>query len=265
MHALRLYARYAGANVRAQMQYPASFAMQAAAHFLVTAIEFVGIAALFARFGQLRGWTLPEVGLLYGIIGVAFALSEGVARGFDVFGQQVRTGDFDRVLLRPRSAALQVLGQELQLMRVGRLAQATAVLAWSAATLGVAWSPARIALVVAAVLGGACLFGGLWVLQATLCFWTVESIEMVNCATYGGVEAGQFPLTVYKPWFRAVLTFVLPLATINWFPVHALLGRADAPAAPWVGWLSPLAGIAFLLASLLTWRLGVRRYTSTGT
>ena len=68
---------------------------------------------LFDRFKQLRSWTLAEVALFYGLITTAFGLASMIGRGFDVFSRQIVSGDFDRVLLRPRSAALQVSGGEL--------------------------------------------------------------------------------------------------------------------------------------------------------
>lgn len=263
---LRLYARYAAISIRAQLQYRASFILQCIAHFCLTGSEFLGLAALFQRFGSLRGWTLAEVGLFYGTVGVAFALAEAIPRGFDVFSRYIRSGDFDRILLRPRSAAFQVCGHELQLMRIGRLTQALVVLLISAGNLGIHWNLPRLVLLIASILGGACLFSGLFVLQATMCFWTIESIEIVNCATYGGAEAAQFPITIYRPWFRLFFTFVIPLATINYFPAHAILpGRVDPlGSGPTMQWLAPLAGVAFLLLSLQIWRFGVRHYRSTG-
>jgi ABC-2 type transport system permease protein len=266
MNALGLYLRYVSISLRSQMQYRVSFLMQAFSQFLITGSEFLGLAAVFQRFGQIKGWTLPEVGLFYGIISLAFAIAEALPRGFDRFGQLVQSGDFDRVLLRPRSAAFQILGQEFQLMRVGRLVQGLMVLTWATRVLHIAWSVQKIVLLIAAILGGACLFSGLFILQATICFWTVDSIEMVNCTTYGGVEAAQFPLTIYKPWFREIFVFLIPLATINYLPAHAILGRNETTlGAPlWTQYASPLVGVAFLFLSLLVWRLGVRHYRSTG-
>ncbi len=123
LDSFRLYFRYIGISIRGQMQYRASFVMLSAGHFFVTGIEFLGIWAMFDRFGSLRGWSLAEVAMFYGMINVAFACADGFARGFDIFPQMVKSGDFDRLLLRPRSTALQVAAQELQLMRVGRLMQ----------------------------------------------------------------------------------------------------------------------------------------------
>jgi ABC-2 type transport system permease protein len=247
------------------MQYRASFFMRSLAHFLVTGSEFLGFVALFQRFGQINGWTLPQMGLFYGMISISFALTEAVQRGFDIFPNLIKSGDFDRILLRPRSPAFQVLGQEVHLLRVGRFTQALIVLIWSADRLNVSWTAANLLLLVIAIAGGVCLFSGLLILQATLCFWTTESIEIVNCTTYGGVETAQFPVTIYRPWFRALFTFVIPLATINYFPIHAILELNDPLGSTrWIQWTSPLAGLAFLLVCLRAWGVGVKRYTSTG-
>ncbi len=262
---LALYGRYLGISIRSQMQYRASFVMLALGHFLVTAIEFATIWILFDRFGGLRGWSLPEVGLFYGMVNAAFALSDAAARGFDLFGVMVKNGDFDRVLLRPRGAALQVAGQELTLRRVGRLAQGLIVLAWSAARLGVAWTPGRVLLVAATIVSAACLFFGILVLQATAAFWTVETLEMFNCLTYGGVQTTQYPIAIYRTWFRKLFTYVVPLAAVSYFPGLAVLGKVDPLGTGRLFQsLAPLAGPAFLGLSLLVWRLGVRHYQSTG-
>jgi ABC-2 type transport system permease protein len=262
---IRLYFRYIGLSVRSQMQYRGSFIMMTIGHFLTTGIEFAGIWILFQRFGNIRGWSLAEVALCYGIVNIAFSISDATTRGFDMFGLMVKSGEFDRLLLRPRSTALQVAGHELTMRRIGRLTQGLIVLLWSAHSLGLAWSPAKVALTAAAALGGACLFCGLFVLQGTLAFWTVETLEIVNTVTYGGVETAQFPLSIYRPWLRRFFTGVIPLATVSYFPALAILGRgAGSGVPPALQWGAPLAGVAFLLVALQVWKIGVSHYTSTG-
>ncbi|MBC7236832.1 MAG: ABC-2 family transporter protein [Chloroflexi bacterium] len=263
--ALCLYGRYVAISIRSQMQYRASFAMLAAGHFLSTGIEFLGVLVLFDRFGSLQGWGLPEVALFYGMVNVSFAVAEGVGRGFDTFARLVRGGDFDRLLLRPRGTALQVAGQEIDLLRIGRFSQGLFVLVWASMALGVEWNGARIGLLLLAVLGGACFFVGLFVLQATMCFWTTESLEIVNTVTYGGVEAGQFPLSVYRDWLQRLFTFIVPLGLVTYFPAIAILGRED-PLGTTRGfqYAAPLIGVAFLCLALRVWRFGERHYRSTG-
>jgi ABC-2 type transport system permease protein len=157
------------------------------------------------------------------------------------------------------------MGYEFTLRRVGRFSQGTAVLVWGAYAADVAWTPGRLALLIAAILGGACMFLGLIMIQAVMAIWTTEPLEIMNAFTYGGVYAAQYPLSVYRAWFRRFFTFIIPLAFVNYIPALTILGRADAASGiACLGWLSPLPGIAFLLVALRIWRFGVRHYCSTG-
>jgi len=263
--ALRLYLRYASFSLREQMEYRANAILAVIGQLFLHGVEFLAIWSLFDRFGSLREWSLPEVALLYGMANVSMALATAVSRGFDVFDTLVKSGGFDRLLLRPRSTALQVTAQHLQFSRLGRLIQGTAVLVWAVSALDVSWGIANSALLAAAVLGGACLFTGIFVLQATMCFWTTESLEIVNTVTYGGLETAQYPLPIYARWFRRFFTFVIPLACMNYLPFVGITGGPDPLGAPaWAPWLSPLAGPLFLYGALHVWRIGVRHYRSTG-
>jgi ABC-2 type transport system permease protein len=253
LDALRLYRHYAVVSIRGQLQYPASFVMSATGIFLVTASEFFAVWALFDRFGQVRGWTLPEIALFYGMISITWALCDAIARGFDVFDTMIKAGNFDRILLRPRSTVLQLLGQEVTL------------LGYAAAAGTIDWTLGRVVLLVASIACGVCAFLGVVVLQATSAFWTVEGLEVWNAFTYGGVTMSQYPLAIYRSWFRALFTYVIPLGCVSYFPGLAILGRADPLGAPaFVGWIAPLAGPVFLILCLQVWRIGVRHYRSTG-
>jgi ABC-2 type transport system permease protein len=254
-----------GASVRSQMEYPGSFLMLAFGHLVITAVEFAGIALLFTRFGSLKGWSLAEVAVLYGMVNVSFAIAEAASAGFDRFGDLLKSGEFDRILLRPRAAELQVAGYELTLRRVGRLAQGLALLAWGLARAPRGVGPGGLALVAAGVASGVCLFYGLLVFQAALAFLTTETLEAMNILTYGGVEMAQYPLEIYHPGLRRFFTWVVPLAAANYLPAVAALGRVD-PAGSGLLFqcVSPLLGLAFLGAGLVAFRLGTRRYESTG-
>ncbi len=79
-------------------------------------------------------------------------------------------------------------------------------------------------------------------------------------------ETGQFPLSIYRPWFRKFFIFVVPLGCVSYFPALAILGREDqAIGSPhWFQCSAPLIGVVFLLISLQVWKFGVRHYRSTG-
>ncbi|MCY6491778.1 MULTISPECIES: ABC transporter permease [Leptolyngbya] len=265
MNALQLYLRYISVSFQAQMQYKVSFLLQLIGQFGGTAIEFFAIWTLFNRFNQLGTWTLAEVALFYGTVNTAFACADAIARGFDLFGKLIRDGGFDRLLLRPRSTVLQLLGTEFTLKRMGRLLQGLAVLGWSLSTLQIPLSLSTVWLLFTAWLGSIALFVGIVIVQATLTFWTIESLEIMNILTYGGVETAQYPFSIYRKWFQRFFTFLIPLACVSYFPLLAVLNKAAEFSVPlWVCYVSPIAGFIFLGVSLKLWRIGERYYCSTG-
>ena len=264
--ALALYTRMIGLSIRGQMQYRASFFLMSFGHFVTTGVEVLGIWVLFERFGGLTPWTLPQVAFFYGVVNISFAFTDALARGFDLFGAQfIKTGNFDRLLLRPRSTVLQIAGHEFTLFRVGRLLQGVIVFVWASHRLEIDWDAARCALLAFTVLATFVFFYGLVILGAVMSFWTTESLEIMNMLTYGGVETAQYPMAIYHKFFQRFFTFVVPLAMVTYFPIVAILHVPDPLGTTrTMQLMAPAAGFVFFGASLLMWRVGVRHYTSTG-
>src|SRR5262249_8869791 len=98
-------------------------------------------------------------------------------------------------------------------------------------------------------------------LQATSAFWTIETLEVWNTFTYGGNYASQYPMAIYRRWFRWFFTAIVPLACTAYLPATAILDRAPLDV---VHALAPAAGVIFLALSLAAWRLGLRKHASTG-
>lgn len=266
MNAVLLYGKYLGVSIRGQMQYRVAFLLMSVGHFVTTGVEALGVWALFDRFGDLTPWTLGEVAVFYGMVNISYAVTDAMTRGFDLFGStMVVTGDFDRLLVRPRSSALQVAGREFSLFRVGRFLQGLIVLTFGLTVVQVEWSFLSAALLLAALVCAVLFFTGLLIFQATISFWTTESLEIMNTLTYGGIETAQYPLSIYKESFVKFFTYVVPLGCVAYFPIVGALGVQDPLGSSLLFQsLAPLAGFVFFLLALGFWTIGVRHYKSTG-
>lgn len=264
MNGFALYWRFIGVSVRSEMLYPTSFLLRLTSQFIVTIIEFGGIYVLFERFRHVRGWSFAEVAVFYAIASIAFAIADGLSRGFDSMGPMlVKTGNFDRVLLRPRSSALQITGREFALSSVGRLAQGLVALVIAVGLLKPEWSALDVALLTWGIAGGTCLFFSLKMMEGVMSFWTTEGLEVANTLTYGGEAAAQYPLDIYAKWFRNLLLYFIPIGCSLYLPVALVLGH-DTGAPVWLAALAPATGFAFLGVALAFWRFGIGHYTSTG-
>ena len=131
--------------------------------------------------------------------------------------------------------------------------------------LDISWSLGKVGFLLVSLVSGTCFFIGLFVIGATSCFWTIQSIEIINIFTNGGIFMGSYPFSIYRWWFRHFFTFIVPLACVNYYPSLFLLEKIAASGASSIGvQLAPFAGFFFLGITMLFWRWGVLHYQSTG-
>jgi ABC-2 type transport system permease protein len=257
------YAQIARLWVRASRAYPVSWAMLVVGGFLITGIDFVGIWVLFQNVDDLGGFDLHEVAFLYGGTGISFAVADLFAGRVERLGQTIRLGRLDQMLVRPVPLLVQVCADEFALRRVSRIAQAGLVFGW--ASTYVDWTASRVLITVLMLVAATVIFVALFVALACIQFWTIDSAEVANAFTYGGNTVTSYPLTVFPSEVLKAMTFVLPLAFVNWYPSLHVLGREDPLGYPeWTQWLSPVVAVLFTAVALLAWRAGVRSYQSTG-
>lgn len=257
---MKLYAKFFSMHLRSVMQYKTSFFLMAIGQFITAFSAFLSVWFLFDKFHQVDGFTFQQVLLCFSVTLMSFSLCEGFFRGFDTFSSMVRNGEFDRVLLRPRNEIFLVLAGKIELSKIGRLFQAFLVLLYAVPASGVEWNLQRVLMLVFMLLGGVCVFCGLFLLYAAICFFTVEGLEFMNIFTDGGREFGSYPMGIYGDGILRFFTFVVPLACFQYWPLLYLLEKSDSL---WC-MLSPLVCIAFLLSCWALWRFGVRHYQSTG-
>ena len=125
---MRLYFKSFALHFKSLLEYKASFIIAFLCQILVVFSYYFIILALFEQFGNVKGFTLYEVLLCFGIIQFGFSFCEVFARGMDTFDKLIVKGDFDRLLLRPRNIILQILCSDADFVKASRLLQAIIVI-----------------------------------------------------------------------------------------------------------------------------------------
>jgi viologen exporter family transport system permease protein len=262
---LRAFTMLAAMWVRVSWTYRASFLVMTAASLVITGIDFVAILVMFGNVDALGGFGLGEVAFLYGATATCLGLADLVVGNVERLGRQVRLGQVDAMMVRPVGLLAQVCAHEFALRRLGRIAQGAAVLAWSLTVVHVAWDPARVAMLGSLVVCGTAIFLGLFVLGAAFQFVSSDASEVANAFTYGGNAMTQYPLTIYPTEVVKALTFLVPVAFVNWYPALFILDVPDPLGLPdWLRFTAPVAAVVVCSLAALGWRAGVRRYRSTG-
>lgn len=204
---LDLYLRLVTIRIRSQMQYRVSFLLDTLTVAVIGITAFISLYLTLERFNGIGGWTIWEVAFLYGMVETAFGTMDMIFSGFDppFFGESIRLGRLDQMLLRPANIYIQVFGSEFVIRRLGRIIQGGGILVLALLNLKIAWNPVKIAYLPLVLLSLVAFFGGLFVIGAAITFWTTESIEVINILTYGGTEMYSYPMHIFPDWLRFFL------------------------------------------------------------
>jgi ABC-2 type transport system permease protein len=263
---LRLYQRLIALQIRAQLQYKINLTFEIISTLGVMCLEFVALLLFFIPFPTLMGWKVGEVALQAAIIAIGFGLADMVGSGLDEFSWLVRRGEFDRVLLRPAGALIQVMGYEFLLRRLGRIIQGLLALGVALALLpNLHWTPDKVLVLLLGVVSGIIVFVSILLIGATICFWSVETTEITNLLFFGGREMLSYPLDIYHQFMQRFFLFVVPIAFSSYVPACYILGKPlPFGLPPALAFFSPLAALFFALVARVLWGFGIRHYESTG-
>jgi ABC-2 type transport system permease protein len=267
-YVLGIYWRMLAIHIRSQMQYRSAFFMETLSTALATFLAFLTLALVLERFDNISGWRLAEIAFLYGMVEAAFGVMDMIFSGYDPanFGTRVRMGSFDQMLLRPISLTLQVFGSDFQTRRLGRIFQGLLVLGFAFSQLQIEWTILKLIYLPVVAASLIAFFGGLFIIGATITFWTIESIEFMNIFTYGGSEMMSYPMNIYPPPLIRFFTFIVPAIFLNYSPALYFLDKPDPLGLPgFAPFLAPAAGFGVLAAAMAFWKYGIRHYQSTGT
>jgi ABC-2 type transport system permease protein len=115
------------------------------------------------------------------------------------------------------------------------------------------------------LLCGMGIFAAVFVLGAAFQFVANDAVELQSAFTHGGRFLTQYPMSIYGREAVRALTFVLPMAFINWQPALYVLDRPDPTGLPsFLRFGAPVVAPVLLALAGLAWRTGLRRYRSTG-
>ncbi|MCK2215980.1 ABC transporter permease [Actinomadura sp. ATCC 31491] len=260
---VRTYVLLAWTWTRAAAAYPASFWLMTVLGLAVAVTDVAVILVVFANTTTLAGFSREEVLFLYGAAGLPFTLCDMFVSNIDRVSQHIKAGTLDTFLIRPAGAWLQLATDRFTATRIGRVLQAGGVLGYALTALGP--DPGRLWMLPVMIATGVVIFTSLWTLAGALQFVLTGAPEVVNSFTYGGFQLTQYPMSIYGRDLVRGVTYVLPLAFVNWQPALYVLDRADPFGTPgFTRFLGPVAAAVLALLAALAWRQGIRHYRSTG-
>jgi ABC-2 type transport system permease protein len=255
---LKLIWLFARLSVQDDVAYRLDFLAHALLSLFQLLAELIGIWTIFSNTRSLAGWNAVQVLALLGVFRVMVGIiGMLISPNMRTIMEDIRDGKLDYAILRPVNTQFLVSVRRVVLWRLNDILLGLGLVAVSIAMSGGAGlSPARVALFAVMLAAGVTIIYSFWLVLATMAIWftRINNIEMVFWNVF---EAGRYPVTIYRPWVRWGLTYVIPLAFLTTFPASTLLGKTGPGT---IGLAVVAAGLSLAAASRF-WRWGLRHYS----
>lgn len=256
-----LYVAFVRCLLKSWSQYRADFVITFISSILLSGSRLFFLTLVFANIRQLQGWSFNEILLIWGLMVTSTTLANTFLDVPHRILWYVRSGELDRLLIRPASPIFQIAGEGgLTLPALGNILVGLAALAVALAGLPQPlpwWSVLYIPL---ALISGALLFFSVQLVMACLTFWFVNTFSLMQTLAWMN-QFGQYPVTILALPLQFLFTWVLPYAMMGFYPAAFLLRGGEYQ---FYGLLAPAMGFVFLGFALVVWQIAVQKYQSTG-
>ncbi len=258
-----LYSKFLKMHIQTSMQYRFNTIFIGLTQAIINIGEVLSVYILFSQFKSVQGYGFYECLLMMGIIYTVFATAECFARGYDEFHKLIKSGEFDRMLIRPVNIHYQILGSKIELTKLTRVILGIILVIIALIHLNITWNILKILVLISTFICGFLIITGLFIISATISIFTIEQFEFVNIFTNGAKEIAYYPINIYAKWMTRIFTYIIPVACFNYLPLSYLLEIGNIPM--WLCAISPLLGMLFIIPCIIIFNLCLKKYKSTGT
>jgi ABC-2 type transport system permease protein len=257
MATLKLIGVFLKVNLQIALAYRADTLVNILINFMWLGWELIGLQIIFSNTNTLGGWGLGELIALLGVFRLVNMIMVAVIwPATEKFNTSVRDGSLDYTLIQPANSLFLVSFARIEIWRIWDL-----VLAIVLIVVGIQFSDStpnilNIFYFIILIICGVLVIYSLWVVLVALTFWFVKFDNNVTILQ-ALMDSGRYPATVYPPWLRLIVTYLVPIAVATTIPLQGLRGELNGVRVLiFIG----VALAAFLVATQV-WKAGVRRYS----
>ena len=252
-------------SLQGQLEYPTfliSFMLMIAVRY------FAGVyilKVLVDQFQPLAGWDFGQLVFLYGLGLLSHGIMIVVSVQSWFIEYYVVNGEFDRMLLRPMNVFYQFTFSNINLIGVFDIITGIIVFGIGCRLVGFAWTLANVTKLGLVIVGATLLRSAFFTIICSVAFWTKRSHPLRLIGNQLLERATLYPLTIYPQVLQTILTFVIPVGFVAFYPATEFLGQTARSSLPlgFAMW-TPLVGCLMFAAGQMVFRLGLHRYESAG-
>jgi ABC-2 type transport system permease protein len=248
-------------NIKKWMEYRADFIIGIVSIFLTNLISITFFWVLFQHITLINGWTFDEIMFILGLYYTSFGIWHLFLQGPTPhrIERYIINGELDGFLVRPVNTLKLLIMSKIDDDGIGDLVAGLIIFFYASNSLSIVWSLSNIALLMLTVFGSVLIIFSISLILTAAGFWVIRSSTLTDLL-YPFMRFIEFPLEMYNPFVTFILTFVIPLGFVNYYPAQAFLGKG----VTYLSYLTPVVGIVFFIIAYSAWKHGLNNYSSTG-
>lgn len=262
---IHLMGVYAKTTAKAWFQYRFDTFMKSFTVFFREAAGIIVIWFTLLKFDKINGWDIYEMLFLFSLLFLTYGIMIIFFTGLRDFGNTVRSGNFDRFILRPRGLLFQIIFVNSDwFAALGHGGLGITLFLLSARRAGINWSLGTAVYCVFIVAGGVLIQGAVFLFLASLNIFMLQTGSLKEVFYWNVRKFAGYPISIFNKVIQFFMVYVMPFAFVNYFPAAYLLGKGDVNYPDWYMFITPAVGVAMYLLAYLFWRFSIRFYKSSG-
>jgi ABC-2 type transport system permease protein len=215
-------------------------------------VFFVFWWILLHRVEHIRGWRLPDMALLFGVVACAYGLTVTVAGGVRELARFIDEGTFDTWLTQPKPTLIYALLARSQASGIGDMGSGLLLIALSGAV-----KASMIPLLALSIASSAIVLLASGVVIFSLAFWLGRVDTAARQLFESIVTFALYPEPLFGGAMKLLLFTLLPAGVVGYLPVRLLRQPSLGTALTLV-----CASAAYGTIALGIFGRGLRRYSS---
>ena len=247
------------------VEYPANIAGWMISNPIQFIVGFATIKFVVESFGEINGWNYGQLAFLYGLSVMSHALSMIFFVQGWFMGYFVLEGDFDRYLTRPMSVLYQFFFTNINIFGITDLIPGILVFVYGCIKCAVQVTPLFVLQVLVMLIGATLIRGGIYIFLGSTSFYTKSTTDFGMYTQEIMDKTTLYPISMYPESLQFILTYLIPIGWVSFFPVSSLLGIENSVlngmAVPFV---TLFVGLLVITLSGLFFKAGLKKYESAG-
>lgn len=263
---MRIYLSIIQMYIKSAMEYRMAFIAGFIGNVVRKIAEYISIWILLTSFHMIDGWSFLDVLMLYNINQFAISFSGMIFwKPMLQLETEIHKGSLDTMMMKPVGLFTFLICKNFDISFLANLSLSAVIFGYYFTITDANLSLVKILMLILIIVGAILIYASLHVFIGTLSFWIVR-IDSVFSTIMDMRQFVYYPITIYDKSIQFILTFIFPIAFVNYYPMLYLLGKADNMYINpiWFPVICLFLGIVMYVFSYMFFCFGAKRYTSTG-